>query len=239
MARDAGPVRDFCQALINSEKGDAAIIAEVKKASPSRGVIVSDFDPVRIANLYNENGAAALSILTDEHFFQGKLEYLSQVKAAVDLPVLRKDFTLDTYHIYEARAAEADAILLIARILEENQLADYRDQANELGMATLIEVHDQADLDKVFGVRDKERFAASLIGINNRNLDSFETDLTVSETLGQAVPTGVPVVAESGIHERSDIERLHKAGINIFLIGEALLVAENAGKKLSQLLGKI
>ncbi len=231
-AGDQEPARDFLSAVTTS--ADCHIIAEAKKASPSRGVIVEDFDPVRIANLYYENGAAALSVLTDEHFFQGKISYLRDVKRSVSLPVLRKDFTLHEYHIYEARAAAADAVLLIASVLEPAQLADYRQLVGELGMTALVEVHDADDLAKSSPQSPKD----ALIGINNRDLTTFETDLAVSEKLKQSIPAECPVVSESGIHEPADIERLKQVGIKIFLIGESLLTAPDPGSKLRSLLGR-
>jgi len=235
MAHDVESARDFYGA-VTADGLAVAIIAEIKKASPSRGVIVADFDPVRIASVYEENAVAALSILTDEYFFQGQLQFVQDVKAHVALPILRKDFTLHEYHIYEARAAAADAILLIARILEPDQLSDYRALANDLGMTALIEVHDQEDLDKVFEGREVAGFTRSLLGINSRNLETFVTDLSVAETLAEQAPDVIPLVAESGIQEREDIERLKKAAIQIFLIGESLLVADDPGEKLRNLL---
>lgn len=238
MARDRERTRDFFKSVTSCDDQDIAIIAEVKKASPSRGVIVSDFDPVRLARVYEDNGAAALSVLTDEHFFQGKLEHINLVKAAVALPVLRKDFTLHEYHIYQARAADADAILLITKILEGSQLVEYCDLATEFGMTTIIEVHDQADIDTVFESEALEGFSYSLIGINNRDLETFETDLKKSEELRQKVPSEIPVVSESGINTREDIDRLMKANINAFLIGESLLTAKDSGERLKSLLGR-
>lgn len=235
-AQDTEPARDFYAALLAHDDEAVAIIAEVKKASPSRGVLVEDFDPVRIAHMYDENGARALSVLTDEHFFQGQLAFLKQIKQHVKRPLLRKDFTLSEYHVYEARAAEADAVLLIARILEPSQLCDYRDLVQELGMSVIIEVHDKDELDKVLAGQTESHFASSLIGINNRNLSSFETDLAVSEELAAHLSMNIPLVAESGIHSRADIERLKKTGIQTFLIGESLLVATDPGSKLRELL---
>ena len=236
-ANDVEPARDFYAALTSSDGEPRFIIAEVKKASPSRGIIVEDFDPLRIAHMYEDNGAAAISVLTDEHFFQGDLVYLKQIRQHVKLPLLRKDFTLNEYHIYEARAAAADAVLLIARILEPSQLWDYRDLAQELGMSVLIEVHSRDELDEVLAGQSEDCFRASLLGVNNRNLTTFETDLAVSEQLAAHLSMKLPLVAESGIHEREDIERLEKAGIRVFLIGESLLVASDPANKLRELLG--
>lgn len=233
-ADDCESARPFFSAVTQPKNDAPAIIAEIKQASPSRGLIVQDFDPIRIAHSYEENGAAALSILTDEHFFQGRLETVREVKSYVKLPVLRKDFTLHEYHIYEARAAQADAVLLIARILEEAQLSDYRGLCLELGMCPLIEVHDQADLKKL---GDFDHFGDALLGINNRNLETFETDLETTEQLKKPIPEEISVVSESGLHERADVERLMGAGVTIFLIGEALLVAEDTGQTLRRLRG--
>ena len=206
------------------------IIAEIKKASPSAGVIVEKYDPVGIALQYEENGATALSVLTDEHFFQGKLSDLTEVQAKVRLPVLRKDFTFDEYQIFEARGAGADAVLLIARILTDSQLKDYRQLAGELGMAGLVEIHDENELDRAV------RSSANLIGINNRDLDTLKTDLAVTERLVPKVPEGVAIVSESGISSRRDIERLQKTGVNCFLVGESLLREKDPGGKLRELL---
>lgn len=233
-ADDQEPARVFRQQVLQVASERPSIIAEAKKASPSKGLIVPDFNPVEIAHIYADFGAAAMSVLTDEHFFQGQLRYLQEVKSAVSLPVLRKDFTLNQYHIYEARAAQADAILLIARILEADQLADYRSLANELGMTTLIELHDQADADKVLQGRSVSAFDNSLLGINSRNLATFKTDLAVAEQLRTKIPLDIPVIAESGIHSAADIKRLRGADMNIFLIGEALLVAPHIGEKLTE-----
>lgn len=235
-AADQDACRDFFQGVTVSQS--CSIIAEVKKASPSKGVIVADFDPVRIAKAYEEDGAAALSVLTDEHFFQGHLYDIKDIKGAVALPILRKDFTLHEYHIYEARAGQADAILLIARILDAGQLHEYRVLACELGLTPLIEVHDKEDLEKVLRDQEETSFARSLIGINNRNLETFEVDLRMTEELKQLIPDTFSVVSESGLQTRADIERLLKVGVSIFLIGEALLAADDPGEKLCQLMGK-
>lgn len=236
-AADAEAPRLFYEALSSVPEDEVAIIAEIKKASPSRGVMVHDFDVVALAETYQEHDARALSILTDEHFFQGRLEYLEAAKQHVSLPVLRKDFTLDEYHIYEARTFGADAVLLIARVLESTQLAEYHHMVADMGMTSLIEIHDESDLKKV-GASDAMSYSARLLmGVNNRNLETFECDLATTEGLKAEIPSGVSVVSESGIRERGDIERLQKVGVNIFLIGEALLVAEDPGSKLRELAG--
>lgn len=228
-AADAEPARDFLGAL----KFPPAIIAEIKKASPSAGVIRPDFDPVRIARAYEDNGAACLSVLTDEHFFQGGLEDLSRVRKEVTLPVLRKDFTLDEYHIYEARAAGADAILLIVRILSLGQLRDYAALAEELGMSALVEVHNDEEMARA------RQIAARLIGINNRDLDTFQVDLETGVRLSKLAPPESLLVSESGLLRRADLEKLQGSGIHAFLIGEALLRAPDPGKKLATFLSPL
>jgi indole-3-glycerol phosphate synthase len=233
-AHDQEGPRDFFSAL--TRKADCHVIAELKKASPSRGVIVEDFNLDKIAHSYEDHGASACSVLTDEHFFQGHLEHIGMVKKAIGLPVLRKDFTLDEYHIYQARAAGADAVLLIAYLLESPQLIDYSQMSAELGMTALIEVHDEGEIEKVFRRGTGPYPEQIFIGINNRNLQTFECDIAVSETLKGNIPDPVSVISESGLSTRVDIERLQKAGITIFLIGESLLVADRPGEKLSSLL---
>ena len=234
-AADCEAPRSFYAAVAQNEA--VRIIAEVKRASPSLGVIVADFDPVRLASLYEEGGARALSVLTDEHFFQGHLDHMNAIKAQVALPVLRKDFTLHEYHIYEGRAAGADAVLLIARMLEPAQLKDYAQLIRELGMTTLLEIHDEADLSKLQLDSVVPEEAQCLVGINNRDLSCFTVDLGTSEQLKPKIPQGFPVVAESGIARRADVERLQGAGIRIFLIGETLLKSDDMNDKLKELLG--
>lgn len=205
------------------------IIAEIKKASPSAGVIRCDFDPQGIAEQYEEGGAKALSILTDSHFFQGSLETISQVKKKVSLPCLRKDFTLDEYHVFEARGANADAILLIGAILEPSQIKDYQALAHELGMQALVEVHDEAELESALNV------GASLVGINNRNLKNFVVDVETSSRLIQKIPKGITSISESGLKDREMLLKLKAAGFSGFLIGEHLLRAKNCGNELRAL----
>ena len=220
--------RDFKAAL----GGCCAIVAEVKRCSPSRGPLRTDFDPVQIAWEYEHYGASAISVLTDENFFGGSNEALAAVKGAVALPVLRKEFIIDPYQIYEARAIGADAILLIAAILTENQLREYRDLAASLGMASLVEIHDREELEKALAT------GAEIIGINNRDLKTFETDIRISLELSPLIPEGRIAVSESGIRSRADIEMLLTAGIQAFLIGETLIAAPEIGMKLEELLGK-
>lgn len=216
------PPRGFMQALLNAP--GVAIIAEAKKASPSKGVICADFDPRRIALSYRQGGAHAMSVLTDADFFQGSIDYIPLVRNTVELPVLRKDFILDPIQIEEAAAFGADAILLIAALLNTDQMRDFRQQAEERGMDVLTEVHDEAELEKTLAA------GAMLIGINNRNLQDFSMDLETTFRLKRLMPGEIPVVSESGISSRADMLRLKEAGITAALIGESLMrSAEQAG----------
>lgn len=229
LIRDLPAPRDF-KAAIGS--GTCSIIAEVKKRSPSKGVMRNVFDPCAIASIYEENGAAALSVLTDEAFFGGTASDIGNVKKTVSLPLLRKDFIVDPYQIFETRGIGGDAILLIARILEQNVLTELKELAESLGLCPLVEVHNLDDLDKAIGA------GATVIGINNRNLETFTTDLRVSIDLAAHVQSGRILVSESGIRTRADIDRLMSAGIRAFLIGETLMTADDMGKKLRELSGK-
>jgi len=222
------PSRDFRQALISE---DCNIIAEVKCASPSRGRLVADFDPVRIAGVYEQNGAAAISVLTDEKYFAGHKNYLTQIRQKVKLPLLRKDFIIDTIQIYETRAIGADAILLIVHVLGK-KLTEFILLSKELGLSPLVEVHTEEELDLALASE------AEIIGINNRNLDSFVTDIETSRKLQARIPEGFIVVAESGIMSRADIDILMQADIHAFLIGEALITAPDIGKKLRTFKGE-
>ena len=212
--------------------GPIKLIAEVKKASPSAGIIRADFDPAAIARTYQKHGAACLSVLTDEPYFQGKLEYLRDVRAAVDLPVLRKDFILEKYQLYEARAAGADAVLLIAECLDDCHLRALHNEAVELGMTPLVELYDPGNLQRVLDA------GATLVGINNRNLRTFETDLAHTLRLRESVPGHCVLVAESGIRTRADVERLEVAGVNAILVGETLMAAPDIGAATDELLGR-
>ncbi|HEY6874657.1 MAG TPA: indole-3-glycerol phosphate synthase TrpC [Geobacteraceae bacterium] len=226
--------RGFVRALRAAEESDwTAVIAEVKKGSPSKGVIRPDFDPLAIAEIYEQNGAACLSVLTDEHFFLGHLSYLGLIREQVRLPLLRKDFIFDAYQIYEARAAGADAVLLIAAMLELNQLRDLAGVARELSLDILLEVHDERELETALQVN------VELIGVNNRNLRTFVTDLAATERLAKLAPGDRMIVAESGINSRSDIVRLQRAGAKAFLVGESLMREGDIGAKLRELLGDI
>lgn len=207
-----------------------AIIAEVKKGSPSKGVIREDFDPLEIAETYQNNGATCLSVLTDEKFFLGHLRYLALIREQVGLPLLRKDFIIDPYQLYEARAAGADAILLIAAILEQQQIVEFSSLARELHLDVLLEVHDEREMEMACETE------IGLIGVNNRNLRTFTTDLDTTVRLARMLPAGRLLVTESGINSRADIERLQAAGAGAFLIGESLVREEDIGAKLQQLL---
>jgi len=228
-AERAGPPRGFRRAL--ELAAPPAVIAELKRRSPSRGEIRPDFDPVRCAREYAEAGAAALSVLTDERYFGGRLEYLTRVREAVGLPLLRKDFVIDAYQVDEARAAGADAVLLIVAALDPALLRDLRDHARGRGLDVLVEVHDEAELDLALAV------GTDLLGVNNRDLRRFVTDLTVTERLAPRVPAGVLLVAESGIAGPADIARLARAGARAFLVGESLMREPEPGRALRRLRG--
>jgi indole-3-glycerol phosphate synthase len=231
-ARDMAPTRGFEAALRRkNEQGQTAVIAEVKKGSPSRGLIRADFDPLEIARIYEANGATCLSVLTDQLFFMGRLENLTRIRGEVGLPLLRKDFILDPFQIYEARCAGADAILLIAAILELPQMIDYIALARDLALDILLEVHDERELEVAL------RTDCTLIGVNNRNLRTFTTDLATTGRLASMLPPERLLVAESGISTRADIERLAADGAGAFLIGESLMRETDIGSQLRMLLG--
>ena len=227
-ARAAPRPRDFVGALRAKQP---AVIAEIKKASPSRGVLRADFDPAALANSYEKGGAACMSVLTDMNFFQGSAEHLAAARAACALPALRKDFCIEPYQVYESRVLGADCILLIASCLAEGELVHLEKIALELGMAVLVEVHDAAELERARGLK------TPLLGINNRNLRTFETRLETTLELLPEVPAGKIVVAESGILERRDVERLRAGGVNTFLVGEAFMRAADPGQALRRLFG--
>jgi indole-3-glycerol phosphate synthase len=235
-----GRPRNFFHAVTHKASGKGAkalnLIAEVKKASPSAGVIRADFDPVAVAQIYAANGADALSVLTDEQYFQGKLEYIHTVRDAVKLPVLRKDFIIDPYQVYESRAAGADAILLIAECLEMSQLIDLQILATEMHMTVLIEVHDMDNLirvrDRVIGFPHK---SYSLLGINNRDLRTFKTDLGNTLRMAELVEDRSVLVSESGINTYEDIQKLAAAGVSAVLVGESLMRSEDIGAKMREL----
>ena len=223
--------RGFARALRQRSAAGIAIIAEVKKGSPSKGIIRADFDPVAIAQSYQRAGATCLSVLTDEQYFYGSLDYLGQIRGIVGLPLLRKDFIIDPYQVYQARLAGADAILLIAAALTDEQLREFSELARELRLDTLLEIHDAEELERAL------ELPVDLIGINNRNLKTFVTDLGITEQLAGRIPKQQLAVAESGINNRADIERLRAAGAGAFLIGESLMREENIEAKLSSLIG--
>jgi indole-3-glycerol phosphate synthase len=229
-AGDASPVRGFAEALkARIERGEAAVIAEVKKASPSRGVIRADFDPAAIARNYAAGGAACMSVLTDVEFFQGADAYLVAAREACQLPVLRKDFVVDEYQLIEARALGADAVLLIAAALDDAQLADFAAFASALGLDALAEVHDAAELERVL------RLPLPLVGINNRDLRTFEVSLDATLALKEMVPAHRMLVTESGILAPPDVRRMRDAGVHAFLVGEAFMRAADPGAALRSL----
>lgn len=227
LAASRPPSRDFAHAL---RANGPALIAEIKKASPSKGVLAENFDPPSIAGEYEAGGAAAISVLTDAHFFQGSIDDLQAARKAVSIPVLRKDFTIDPRHILEAAASGADAILLIAAILTERELRDFRELAARFHMASLVEVHDDSELEAAISS------GAGIIGVNNRDLHTFEVRLETSVRLGQRIPDGILRVSESGIQSRADIDRLRAAGFHAFLVGEHLMRSGNPQQALQELL---
>jgi indole-3-glycerol phosphate synthase len=229
-AARAAPARDFRAAL---ERGPGVqVIAEVKKASPSAGVLRADFDPVAIARTYERHGAACISVLTDEPFFQGHLRHLEMIRGEVDRPLLRKDFLIDRYQLLEARAAGADAVLLIAEILNDEELPRLLKQAHELTLQALVELCDRANLRRVLDS------GARLVGVNNRDLRTFVTRLEHTLELAAEMPRDVCLISESGIRGRADVERLQAAGVRAVLVGETFMRAPDIGAKLDQMLGK-
>ena len=226
--RNLPSTRDFRKAL---NRQSCSIIAEIKRRSPSKGRIRETFDPLEIAELYQDNGAAAVSVLTDEEFFEGQKAYLSEIKDIIELPLLRKDFIIDPYQIYETRFLGGDALLLIASLLEAGQLREYILLSEKLGLAAFVEVHTKEELAKALTA------GADIIGINNRDLKTFSTDLKKTLELAPSIPKDKTVVTESGIATRGDIEQLMEAGVHCFLVGEALMRAEDIGGKLRELLG--
>jgi indole-3-glycerol phosphate synthase len=226
---DSPPVRDFAAALRAAKS--VGLIAEVKKASPSAGLIRADFHPVEIASIYADAGATCLSCLTDESFFQGHLEFLTEIRQHVSLPVMRKDFLLDRYQILEARVAGADCVLLIAECLNDCQMRDLYFYASELGMDSLIEIYDPDNLDRVL------KLEPELLGINNRNLKTMVTDLSRTTELAPRIPESCLLIGESGIRTRADVERLASAGVRGILVGETLMRQDDIAAKIRELLG--
>jgi indole-3-glycerol phosphate synthase len=222
--------RDFFAAL--AAPGPIKLIAEIKRASPSKGLIRADFDPLSIARTYERHGATCLSVLTDEHYFQGHLDHLRRVRAEVSLPVLRKDFILERYQLLEARAAGADAVLLIAECLDDCRLRALHNQAIELGLTPLVELYEPANLSRVLDA------GATLIGVNNRDLRTFATDLEHTLRLCDLVPDECLLVGESGIRSRADVERLEAAGVDAILVGATLMSRADLGTAVDELLGR-
>ena len=222
------PTRDFRGAVAGSDT--VKLIAEVKKKSPSKGIIREDFHPVSIAETYVKNGAAAISVLTDKHFFAGELDYLRAIRDTVDVPLLRKDFTIDPYHIYQARLAGADAILLIVAALTVSQLQTFMEVAASLSLACLVEVHTQEELAIALDVD------AQIIGINNRDLRTFHTDIATTFRLREAIPTDKIVVSESGIYSREDVVKLQASGVDAMLVGESLMRSPDIGEQVRHLI---
>jgi len=230
-AAEAPPVRDFRSAL--DGRGAIQLIAEVKKASPSVKVIREDFEPVAIARAYQAHGAACISVLTDVPYFQGHLSYLARIRAAVAIPLLRKDFMIDEYQVVEARVAGADAILLIAEILDDATMARLLERARSLRMSALVEFHDPANLPRVLAS------GADLVGVNNRDLHKFNTDIDRTLRLRDQIPPEVLLVSESGIHDRAQVERLEAAGVSAILVGESLMRSPDIGLAVERLLGLV
>lgn len=217
LLQDQSVVRGFIKSLKEKSKNKTALIAEVKKASPSKGVIREDFDPVEIATIYQENGAACLSVLTDEPYFQGHDDYFTAIRAAVSLPMLRKDFMIDPYQIYESRVLGADCILLIMACLSDTQAQELYNLSTSLGMDVLLEVHDAEELERALAL------SPAMIGVNNRNLKTLHVDLQTGINLAKEMPSDIFKVAESGIYNHKDLQNFQRAGYSAFLIGESLM----------------
>lgn len=227
------PVRGFKKSLEKKIAHDGiALIAEVKKASPSRGIIREDFDPVKIAKIYEAAGAACISVLTDEKYFQGRDEYLTMVRNAVGIPLLRKDFMLDTYQVAEARVLGADCILLIMAALDDGMASDLEAAAMELGMDVLVEVHDENELKRALNLKSR------LIGINNRDLKTLKVDIATTERLSRLVPSGYSLVCESGIASHTDVKKISSLGVKSYLVGESLMREKDIQDATLRLLGK-
>jgi indole-3-glycerol phosphate synthase len=230
---DVEKLGDFKSAIKRSVDEKIKLVAEIKRASPSKGIIRKDFDHLSIARIYEEKAVNAVSILTEEDFFQGNLKFLSEVKKVITKPILRKDFIFDEYQIYESRANKADVILLIAAILDKNQASEYLNLSKELGLHVIFEVHDFKELETALLI-DSE-----IIGINNRDLKTLKVDINTTFKLKKEIPPYKIVISESGIKTREDVKRLEDAGIDAILVGTALMEAEDIGKKIDELMGKV
>lgn len=237
-AKESPPVRDFVAAVLPQPPGDIRLIAEMKKASPSAGVIVPDYDPAALARVYHRNGADALSVLTDHAYFQGSLDHLAVVRAAAPLPVLRKDFIVDEYQLFESRVAGADAVLLIVEAVGLDVVANLATVARQIGLAVLIEVHAERNLAALLGRLGPPTPDSYLLGINSRDLAVQRTDLSTVARLAAFLPPGCPFVAESGIATRHDVEQAIRAGAGAMLVGESILRAPDIGRKIDELLGR-
>jgi indole-3-glycerol phosphate synthase len=229
--RDVEGPRNFLRAVSRAPSGPIRLLAEIKQASPSKGVLRKPFHPADIALIYEDSGASALSVLTEGRFFRGSLSHIGAVRRAVRLPVLRKDFILDEYQVYEARAFEADAVLLIAGLLDDHQIRDYTDLARGLGMAVLAEVHSHEELERIL------RSGTDLIGVNNRDLRTFKTDTDVSLKLGGEIPEDRKKISESGLSDAKEIDRIEKAGFDAVLIGEAFMKSADIRATIRDLFG--
>jgi len=228
-AFDAEPVRPFQKSI--TENGKIKLIAEVKKASPSKGVLREDFDPVKIAKIYEQFGASCISVLTEKKYFQGNIEYLRSIGKEVNLPLLRKDFIIEEYQIFESRAMGADAILLISACLDRHQIADYLGIANQLKIATLVESHTYKELDKALLA------GAMIVGINNRDLQTFKVNIQTTLDLLKDIPDSCTVVSESGISTHKDVIKLQRSGVDAILVGESLIRERDIGNKMKEILG--
>lgn len=228
---EAGHPRDFRAALKRSQEGSIKLIAEIKRASPSKGIIRANFNHLSIAKTYDAKNVDAISVLTEENFFMGNLAFIPEIRKITAKPVLRKDFIFDDYQIYESRAYEADAILLIAAILDKNQADEYLHLARELGLSVLFEVHDYRELEMALLLR------CDMIGINNRNLETLEIDLQTTCTLMREIPSDTIVVSESGIRTRTDVQQLGETGVDAMLIGTSFMQAEDIAGKIDELMG--
>ena len=227
LAENADPVRDFYSAL-KRDDNNVALIAEVKKASPSKGVLIADFDPAELGKIYDQNGASAISVLTDEDFFQGHLDYLRDVRSVVDIPVLRKDFVIDPYQVYEGRSAGADAILLIVSTLGDSQMSDLYALIRELNMTALVEVHNEAEMERAL------KLNARLIGVNNRDLKTFDVDLNTTARLAKMVTDDVVLVAESGIKNAQNVHHMGQLGAHAVLVGESMVKAGDIAQQVRE-----